>query len=140
MGEVIIPLGSAKSLDDAADYLLKNRCKQMPEKGQRTAYKAGMKAKGINNTLDLRKKDLRWWPFIRQEWSRVIVISEKDLPQCPAVEEPKKIEVKPAQPASQPIIIKPIEIKPETVPVQIPTKVKPVKKPPVKKEGKSLIP
>ena len=131
MGEVIIPLNSAKSLDDAADYLLKNRCNQMPDKGPRAAYKAGMKVKGITNTLDLRKKDLRWWPAIRQNWSRVIVISEKELPACPVVEEPKKIEV--------PVVAKPIEIKPEQPPVQVPTKVKPGKKLPVKKKKTGVI-
>jgi len=133
--DVIIPLSYARNMDDVADYLLKTRCNQMPAKGQRAAYQAGMKAKGISNTLDLRKKDLRWWPVFRQSWSQMIVISEKELPQCPVVEEPKKIEVKPELPAS-----KPVEVKPETAPNKVPTKIKPGRKPPVKKEGKSLIP
>ncbi len=125
MGEVIIPLSSARSLDDAADYLLKNRCGRLPDNGRRAAYKAGMKAKNINHPLDLRKKDVRWWPAIRQSWSRVIVINEKELPACLVVGEPKKEEVKPEVPASKPAKTeaaenKPIEIK--SAPVKVPTK------------------
>jgi len=141
--DVIIPLAYSKNMDDLSDYLLKTRCSQIASKKQAAVYKTALKAKGIETPLDLRKKDLRWWPRIQQSITKIVVVNENVLPGCITPEEQK-----PAVPASQPakpvepkpIEVKPIEVKTEPVPVKAPTKIKPVRKPPTKAEGKTLIP
>ena len=135
---ITISLDYAKNMDEAAEYILKNNCRQNPDQTAVTGYKQAMELKGNRSLPDLKKKDVRRWPRLRQAISNTIVVKASDLPACPVVEEVRKPEIKVLSPASQPVAeIKPPEKKIEVkaVPPQ-PVKTKAATK--VKKEDRKV--
>ncbi len=126
VNRITIPLVYAQNMDEAAEFILKNRCRQTADKAAVTGYKQAMAVKGAKSVRDLKAKDVRWWGKLRQALSATIVVNETDLPSCPVVEEAKKPEIK--------IKIAPITSQPATLPkpVEIKVEQKAVPQPPVK--------
>jgi len=108
MSDFTIPLENAGNLKAAAKYILKNKCDSNPSGEETASYEVAMQYKGIKNPTDLKRKDPRWWPALRQMWSGIVLINNSDLPSCPAKEQVQKPAV--VAPASKPAD----EIKTET--------------------------
>jgi hypothetical protein len=137
ISKITIPLDYAKNMDEVAEFILKNRCKQNPDKATVTGYKQAMEQKGSRSLLDLKTKDVRRWPRLRQALSNTIVVKASDLPACPMIEEVRKPEIKVVSPASLPVTgIKPPEPKIEVKAANPPVKTKAATK--VKKEDRKV--
>jgi hypothetical protein len=138
MSDFIIPLENAGNLKAAAKYILKNKCDSNPSGEETASYEVAMEYKGIKTPQDLKRKDPRWWPALRQKWSGMVLVAESALPSCPAKAKEEKPQA--AIPASKPVVeTKTVEPKKELKIMPAPAKKKIEHRAPVKKEERKTI-